>query len=344
MYFDYIDKSGKDKPINIKLASNEDKAAILQKANTIALERNDVEKYDFYQPGDTRMDKNNLSLSQPDTAKLLENVSVKTKATKPELEKRPLEVLNDKYTTGVFAQQPRTWVDNVTVPPNDKAQDALRFVANRITQVQLVDGVFYSKHKQTLSLTNWSKNFSQSTNALAEGKEPYPMGTGAPMYEVSKPSQNVVSGYPVLLYLNEVQIETAQLKGLSAKDIALVKYFENFTGGGIGAIGGAIAVYTVDENYEVKAPADYPEYSLKTMGYSITKEFYSPDYGNPEFKQPDTDNRTTLYWNPSILTGGDTKSIKLEFFNNDFSKRLKVTVEGFDAEGKLIHIEKTVEK
>lgn len=340
MYFDYMDKQGKDKPITIQLAADDDKTAIIKKAGSIPLVISEVEKYDYFQPANLVIEKKYITTNQPDTATVLENVSVKTKASKPEQEKRPLEMLNEKYTTGFFAQQPRTYIDNVNVPPADKSQDALRFIANRISQVQLVDGTFYSKHKTTLEMTDWSKNVTKSNNPLTEGKE---IGALTPVPPpVTKASQNVAAGYVVSVYLNEIQVEASQLKGLSAKDIAFVKYFENFAGAGIGAIGGAIAVYTVNENYAVKAPADYPEYALKLMGYSITKEFYNPDYGNPEMKQPETDYRTTLYWNPSLLTSEETKSIKLNYYNNDFSKKLKVVVEGFDAGGKLIHLEKII--
>ena len=348
IYFDYADKSGKDKPITVKLNENATSMALLQKTRSVPLVVADVDRYKYF---DASISSDNVAkigaVQNADTIKTLEKVSVKTTKV---AEKRPIEVLNEKYTSGLFIQQARTAIDNVTNPAADGNMDALRFVQNRITQVQLVDGVFYSKHKNNLSMTDWSKNFTKGSNALdAPGEASTAINQAletknkgilaAPEYLTS---QNVVSGYPVLLYLNEIQVETAQLKALSAKDIAFVKYFENFSGGGMGTIGGAIAIYTVNRDYTIKAPADYPEYALKASGYSITKEFFNPDYGDPEYKQPESDGRTTLYWSAAIMTNPETKSIKLNFYNNDFSKKLKVTLEGFDAEGKLIHVEKTI--
>ena len=78
------------------------------------------------------------------------------------------------------------------------------------------------------------------------------------------------------------------------------------------------------------------------QGFSITKEFYSPDYSGADSKRTAPDNRTTLYWNPDIFTDSETKSVKLNFFNNDFSKKYKIVLEGFDASGKLIHLEKII--
>lgn len=83
---------------------------------------------------------------------------------------------------------------------------------------------------------------------------------------------------------------------------------------------------------------DYVVYN----GYSITKEFYSPDYKTTGIKHDFPDNRTTLYWNPDVYTNTETKSFKLNFFNNDFSKKFRIVVEGVDASGKLIHLEKIV--
>jgi hypothetical protein len=109
---------------------------------------------------------------------------------------------------------------------------------------------------------------------------------------------------------------------------------------GSGAPGGAIAVYTKEtSNDDMKIDKlDYVVYN----GYSITKEFYSPDYKITAVKHSFPDNRTTLYWNPDVYTNTETKSFRLNFFNNDFSKNLRIVVEGFDALGKLIHLEKIV--
>ena len=346
IYFDYADKSGKDKPINIKLNENPDKLAITQKIQSVPLVLNEVERNKYLQDGLIKLEERavvNVG-EKPDTAVTLQNVVVKTQ--KPQPEKRPVEVLNEKYTSGVFMQQARSFIDNETTQSNDGNLDALRFILNRVSQVQYVDGVLRSKHKNTMSLSNWGLNFTKSTDAVnglgdtlnaaqIRQRDYYSKG-------LRSPSENVVSGFDVALFLNEIQIDVDQLKSLSAKDIAFVKYFENFSGGGAGTVGGAIAVYTKNPDYQVKSTADYPEYSLKAPGYSITKEFFNPDYGDPTFKQPEVDNRTTLYWNSSVLTGAETKSLKFKFYNNDFSKKLKIIVEGFDADGKLVHIEKNI--
>lgn len=147
--------------------------------------------------------------------------------------------------------------------------------------------------------------------------------------------------WTVGIFLNEVPADIFQLRILRTTDVALVKFYEaGFVGVGSSFPGGAIAVYTKekDGNEEKPEKLRYVEYN----GYSISKEFYNPDYNNKEIRQPLSDNRTTLYWNPDVYTDTETKSLKLNFFNNDFSRKFKVVVEGFDAAGKMVHIEKII--
>ena len=124
--------------------------------------------------------------------------------------------------------------------------------------------------------------------------------------------------------------------------IALVKFYEaGFVGVSSGAPGGAVVIYTKDQSEE-EPKIDKLEY-VKLNGYSIIKEFYSPDYSVATVKPDFIDNRTTLYWNPDVYTDMETKKVKLNFYNNDISKKFRVVVEGFDAAGKLIRVEKLVE-
>jgi hypothetical protein len=107
-----------------------------------------------------------------------------------------------------------------------------------------------------------------------------------------------------------------------------------------GSPGGALAVYTKEKSNKDLRP-DKLDY-VEMEGYAITKEFYHPDYSTPLPKHARADNRTTLYWNPDVFSEGDAKSVKISFYNNDFSKKFKVVMEGFDATGKLVHIEKVL--
>jgi hypothetical protein len=81
---------------------------------------------------------------------------------------------------------------------------------------------------------------------------------------------------------------------------------------------------------------------VRLLGYNVQREFYSPDYLiNPEPESDDT--RTTLYWNPNLKTSRGNRRISIPFYNSDVTHRFRIILEGFNDDGKLIHLEKIVD-
>jgi hypothetical protein len=142
------------------------------------------------------------------------------------------------------------------------------------------------------------------------------------------------------VFLNESPSNIALLRTIRMQDVALIKFYEaGFVGVGSEYPGGAVSVYTKETKPDERKPdkLSYFEY----RGYAVTKEVYNPDYTTAA-KNTAPDNRTTLYWNPDASTDQYNKSITVRFFNNDFSKKFRIVIEGFDAEGRLVHLEKVV--
>ncbi len=144
------------------------------------------------------------------------------------------------------------------------------------------------------------------------------------------------------LFVDEMRSEPEMVNSMSMSDIAYVKvfrppFFGAFGGGG----GGAIAVYTRRGN-DVKSTPGRGLNFKSLAGYTVYKQFYSPDYSIPTGNFL-TDIRTTLYWNPYILMDATNHKVKLEFYNNDISKKLRVVLEGINADGKLARVEKVIE-
>ena len=229
-----------------------------------------------------------------DKIKELANVTVESKTAK-----KPFDVVNEKYTTGVFRAPGKVNLDNINLPANDKSLNVMDWIRNSITHVELQGNRFVSR-----------KNFS--------------LGTG--------------QKWAVGVFIDEAPVDASQLRTLRVDEIALVKYYEaGFVGVGSGSPGGAIAVYTKKKDNNQQA--DKLEY-FTNNGYSIVKEFYNPDYSNRENNSQITDRRRTLYWNPDIYTDSETKTVNIRFYNSDVSTKFRVIIEGFDVNGKLVHIEK----
>ncbi len=144
------------------------------------------------------------------------------------------------------------------------------------------------------------------------------------------------------VFMDEMQTDISQVQSIPMSDVAMIKVFRPpFIGGTGGGAGGAIAVYTkkgASLNKDVKG-LDF----VRIPGYSVAKEFYSPDYSQYDEAQTQGDFRSTLYWNPFVLTDKDTRRVVFTFYNNDISRRFRIVVEGCDVYGKLTRIEKIFE-
>ena len=66
-------------------------------------------------------------------------------------------------------------------------------------------------------------------------------------------------------------------------------------------------------------------------------EFYSPKYDTREsIENPTPDLRTTIYWNPNVITD-DEGNVNLDFYTADDPATYSVIIEGVSDDGRLIH-------
>jgi len=147
------------------------------------------------------------------------------------------------------------------------------------------------------------------------------------------------------LFIDEIPRSIWDVKALSGQDIAYIKIFRppSFLGTFGRAIGGAVAIYTIKGGEEPRGYANWGLPEKRIVGYTVAKEFYSPDYAIDSVMNIATDIRSTLYWNPWVLTTGETHTVRLPFYNNDITKKMRIIIEGIDGEGRLTRVEKLVE-
>ncbi len=219
--------------------------------------------------------------------------------------KTDLEKMDERYASGMFAGGDSYKFDLINDPLASAMPDIFTYLQGKVAGLQITPG---------------------------NG----PGGAPSLSWRGGKPS----------LYLNEMQTDAQQLQSTPVTDIALVKVFRPGSGVGFGGgSGGVIAIYTKKGGDEKKG--DDPSWKgldrAILIGYSASKEFYSPNYLENSPLNEAEDLRTTLYWKPYVLTDKDKKQISIDFFNNDITKKMRVVLEGFNEDGKLSHVEQIIQ-
>jgi hypothetical protein len=236
----------------------------------------------------------------------IEDARVQTLATATvrAREKSPAEKLDERYASGLFA-----------------GGDAITF--------DLLDDAFAGAMPDIFTWLQGKVPGLQITPGQGPG--------GAP-------SLSWRGGRPSL-YMNEMQVDATQLQNISVTDIAMVKVFRPGSGVGFGGgAGGTIAVYTKKGGDSKNTDPTFKGLPRAILaGYSMPKEFYSPNYLENNAANEKEDLRTTLYWKPYLLTDRETMRVNIDFFNNDITRKLRVVLEGFNEEGKLTHIETIIQ-
>lgn len=145
------------------------------------------------------------------------------------------------------------------------------------------------------------------------------------------------------VYVDEMPTTTDMVSSVPVADVAYVKVFPPpFMGGAGGGSGGAIAIYTRKGGDRQSEPSK--GLSNNTVsGYTAIRQFYSPNYETFSEENEKKDLRSTLYWNPSVVTSPGQNKVTLKFFNNDITDAFRVVIEGMTKDGRLAHVEQLMQ-
>ena len=156
------------------------------------------------------------------------------------------------------------------------------------------------------------------------------------------PSLSWRGGTPQV-YVDEIPTTTDMVSSVPVSDVAYIKVFPPpFMGGFGGGSGGAIAIYTRKGGDRKEEPGKGLS-NNSVSGYTAIRQFYSPNYETISDDNDKKDLRTTLYWNPNVVTTPGKNKVILTFFNNDITNGFRVVIEGMTAGGKLAHVEQLME-
>lgn len=182
----------------------------------------------------------------------------------------------------------------------------------RVPGVQLVNGYVVFNGLARLSGPNAST-------------EPVVFVDGAQVF-LGGPGISTVS--PVLNYLDM----------LNPNDVSFIEVLTGAQGQAYGVRGGN-GVILINSRNSVDGPAGNTPNSFLVRGYHTPPGFIMPDYNNSKMKAARfNDIRSTLYWNPSVLTDENGR-VDISFFTSDITANYKVIITGITSRGDVVNKE-----
>ncbi|MBU1374241.1 MAG: carboxypeptidase-like regulatory domain-containing protein [Bacteroidetes bacterium] len=150
---------------------------------------------------------------------------------------------------------------------------------------------------------------------------------------------------PIAIYVGENQVDPPYLSTLITQDIESIEVFNNDGVSGINRRDGTSGVLVVNMKVPPKGMSMskaqlkdlFPPTNVLTFkpkGYAVERQFYTPKYSGPRNTLQRADIRSTIYWNPEVVTDKTGKAA-LEFFNSDNIGTYRVTIEGIDKNGNI---------
>jgi TonB-dependent SusC/RagA subfamily outer membrane receptor len=247
------------------------------------------------------------------TAKMLETVTVEAKKIeRASADKKHL--LTDAHIDGDYLR-------------STNATDLLSAIRGRVPGLI----VLYFKDPETGGAKKFI-TFSGITSAAASGG-----------YTVMQECLVEIDGVAI-----NGSMETAaeQLSGMSVNDVESIDVlrFGSASAYGARAANGVIIVKTNLGEKSESGPRKLDRTKLQVIamnGYSTSAEFESPDYSEHNSGDDRLDLRSTIYWNPFLVT--DAKQpLLVSFYAADISTKYRIVVEGVTAEGEAVRGEKII--
>ncbi len=155
--------------------------------------------------------------------------------------------------------------------------------------------------------------------------------------QIRGPSTFYGSNEPLYL-IDNVPTDVGAVQSLNPSDVERIEVLKGPSSAIYGSRGanGVIAIFTKRGSFMIKGIL-----SFEMLGYHRPQEFYSPVYGTG-FDEFVIDTRSSLYWNPSIVTD-ENGTAKIRFFNSDKLTTFYIVAEGISPEGNVGRAERLYE-
>ncbi len=247
----------------------------------------------------------------------------------------PTATLRNSLELAGQRNQTDQYISNRSILLKEVEVTATRIPKEKSVEERYTSGMFKSDNGYTFDLTDKTLPYTNILQFLV-GRVPGLMIGANP----AQPSVRWRGGTPGF-FLDEVPVDIEQIMNIPVDDIALIKVYRPPFMGGFGGADGAIAIYTRKGGDRHFNPgAGFEKKAL--VGYTLVRQFYSPDYAVKKRINELPDNRATLYWNPELKIDSINHQLKIAFYNSDITRRIRVVFEGVTKKGRLARIEKVV--
>jgi hypothetical protein len=151
---------------------------------------------------------------------------------------------------------------------------------------------------------------------------------------------------PMSIYMDGAVVDFVDLLSVLPDNIDQIEVFNTEGLSGINRVNSTSGVLVVTSKKRVQGKVDKellaellsPQYSARNFtpkGYYMARSFYSPKYDVTKTGSFGGDLRTTIYWNPKVITDKTTGAANFDVTNADGTGTYRAIVEGIDAEGNI---------
>ena len=142
-----------------------------------------------------------------------------------------------------------------------------------------------------------------------------------------------IDGKAMLVIVDGIEKAPLPTSANEVETVEVLKYASASIYGMNGAGGVLVITTKIQQGKELKDITSKGILPITARGFYKAREFYSPKYASVTDNKL-ADLRTTIYWNPEIVTDKDGNA-RFEFYNADAKGSYRVVVEGIDEKGNL---------
>jgi TonB-dependent SusC/RagA subfamily outer membrane receptor len=287
---------------------------ILNEFNDVFVTRSDLKGYFSFE-----------NLSYPDT------VGVKIEAVRHSGKKNLVIIVDQMdpgnledmyYLTEQYLRKPGEegrWVTEKTPEEIEKENDPFYEENNRYYRI-------HQEPNDVIVVDETMQNYS-SVAQIIQGRVPGVMVSGDNI--IIRGINSFYASTDPLFIVDGVPVDKGFAMNMNPYDIDRIEILKGPEAAIYGSRGanGVIAIFTKRGKYMLKGVVDF-----EMIGYHTPKEFYSPRYETVNPEDPFEDDRTTLYWEPNLITGENGEA-EFSFYTSDIEGDYFIIVEGINQNG-----------